>query len=135
MLRCGKGKIMKKLLLAVFAVMALLILASCASEKETQKQIETNLSTSPDADWLLPEKIELTDEVSAVFEKAVSDLTGAEYEPLGCLGSRDEVYCILCRVTMIYPDAKPFYALVYVDNEGVRNIWDIWMGAHAEKKE
>lgn len=33
------------------------------------------------------------------------------------------------------PDAKPDYALVYVSKTGIQNIWDIWMGAHAEKKE
>ena len=37
--------------------------------------------------------------------------------------------------TLVSPDAKPYYALVYVTEDGLQNIWDIWMGAHSEKKE
>ena len=72
--------------------------------------------------------------VDTVFEKAMDGLTGVGYEPVGYLGEKDGVYCILCRATVVYPDAKPYYALVYVSDEGLQNIWDIWMGAHAEKK-
>lgn len=76
----------------------------------------------------------MTDEVTAVFEKAMEGLAGVNYEPVGYLGEKDSVYCILCRATVVSPDAKPYYALVYVSEAGVQNIWDIWMGAHAEKK-
>ena len=48
---------------------------------------------------------------------------------------KDGLYCVLCRATVVFPDAKPYYALVYVNDKGLQNIWDIWMGAHAEKKE
>ena len=61
-------------------------------------------------------------------------LTGVGYEPVGYLGEKDGVYCVLCRATVVYPGAKPFYALVYVSDEGLQNIWEIWMGVHAEKK-
>jgi hypothetical protein len=44
------------------------------------------------------------------------------------------VYCVLCRAAVVSPDAKPYYALVYVSDDGLENIWDIWMGAHVEKK-
>lgn len=76
----------------------------------------------------------MTDEVTAVFEKAMEGLAGVNYEPVGYLGEKDSVYCILCRATVVSPDAKPYYALVYVSEAGVQNIWDIWMGVHTEKK-
>lgn len=88
-----------------------------------------------DADWNLPETIEMPEEVTAVFEKAMDGLTGVVYESVGYLGEKDGVYCVLCRATVVYPDAKPYYALVYVNDKGLQNIWDIWMGAHAEKKD
>jgi hypothetical protein len=133
---------MKKKAAAVLAVMLILSLAACAGAEEkaetqeqtqTQEQAQTE-TTTPDADWNLPEKIEMPEEVTAVFEKAMDGLTGVGYEPVGYLGGKGGVYCVLCRATVIYPDAKPYYALVYVSDEGLQNIWDIWMGAHAEKK-
>ena len=127
---------MKKITAAVLAVMMILSLAACAgAEEKTEVQTQTQTeTTTPDADWNLPETIEMPEEVTAVFEKALDGLTGVSYEPVGYLGEKDGVYCVLCRATVIYPYVKPYYALVYVNDEGLQNIWDIWMGAHAEKK-
>ena len=133
---------MKKIAVAVLTVMLIFLLAACEGAEETAKTQEQTRpqeqtqaeTTTPDADWNLPETIEMPDEVTAVFEKAMDGLTGVGYEPVGYLGEKDGVYCVLCRATVIYPDAKPYYALVYVSDEGLKNIWDIWMGAHAEKK-
>ena len=131
---------MKKITAVVLAVMLILSLAACAGAEEktevqeqTQEQTQTE-TTTPDVDWNLPETIEIPEEVTAAFDKAMDGLTGVGYEPVGYLGEKDGVYCVLCRATVIYPDAKPYYALVYVSDEGLQNIWDIWMGAHAEKK-
>lgn len=84
-----------------------------------------------DAEWSLPETIGMTEGIRAVFEHAISDLTGVDYEPVGFLGEKDGVYCVLCRATVVYPDAKPYYALVYVNDSGIQNIWEIWMDAHS----
>ncbi|MBR5341959.1 MAG: hypothetical protein IK151_08570 [Erysipelotrichaceae bacterium] len=119
------AKIFKNVLFLI--VMILVLLSGCNKSTAAQE--------SPDADWNLPETIEISDDITAVFNKAMEGLTGVDYEPLGYLGEKDGVYCILCRATVVYPDAKPYYALVYVGNDGVHNIWDIWMGAHSEKKE
>lgn len=133
---------MKKIAAVVLAAMMVLSLAACAGAEEkaetqeqtqTQEQAQTETAT-PDADWNLPETIEMPEEVTAVFEKAMDGLTGVSYEPVGYLGEKDDVYCVLCRATVVYPDAKPYYALVYVSDEGLQNIWDIWIDAHAEKK-
>ena len=131
---------MKKITAVVLAVMLILSLAACAGAEEktevqeqTQEQTQTE-TTTPDVDWNLPETIEIPEEVTAACDKAMDGLTGVGYEPVGYLGEKDGVYCVLCRATVIYPDAKPYYALVYVSDEGLQNIWDIWMGAHAEKK-
>ena len=126
---------MKRIAAAVLTAMLILSLAVCAVAEETEEAQGQNATATPDADWNLPETIGMTDAATSVFEKAVSSLTGIRYEPVGYLAEKDGVYCILCRAAAVYPDAKPYYALVYVDEEGVRNIWDIWMGAHAEKKE
>ena len=134
---------MKKIAAAVLAVILVLSMAACAGAEEktevqeqTQAQEQTQTeTTTPDADWNLPDTIEMPEEITAVFEKAMDGQTGVGYEPVGYLGEKDGVYCILCRATVVYPDAKPYYALVFVSDEGLQNIWDIWMGAHAEKKD
>ena len=127
---------MKKITAVVLSVMMVFSMAACVgAEEKTEVQEETQTEmTTPDADWNLPETIDMPEEVTAVFEKAMDGLTGVGYEPVGYLGEKDGVYCVLCRATVVYPDAKPYYALVYVSDEGLKNIWDIWMGAHAEKK-
>ena len=136
------GGNMKRMAAAVLAAMMVFSLAACAGaeeETEVQEQTQTREQTqadtnTPDADWNLPDTIEMPEKVTSVFGKAMDGLTGVGYEPVGYLGEKDGVYCVLCRATVIYPDAKPYYALVYVSDEGLQNIWDIWMGAHAERK-
>ena len=56
-------------------------------------------------------------EVLDAFSKAVEGLTGCVYEPIALLASQVVAgmnYCLLCRLTVVYPDAQPTYALVYV---------------------
>jgi hypothetical protein len=117
---------MKKLI-AIFLSLVLMtgMLAACASA-EGAETAETDAAA-----WTLPETIEMTEEAAAAFTKAMEGLVGVNYEALGFLGEKDGTWCILCRATAVYPDAKPYYALVYVNDDGVQNIWDIWMDKHA----
>ena len=95
------------------------------------EKINESQGNAPDANWDLPETIDMTEAATSAFDKAVTDLVGVDYEPLGLLGEKDGLYCILCRATVVYPGAKPYYALVYVNEAGIQNIWDIWMDAHS----
>lgn len=124
---------MKKSLFMI-TVILLFSLVACAKTAPEQTDKTQEEQTTPDADWILPETIEMTDDVQERFSNAMNGLVGVDYEPLGYMGEKDGVYCILCRATVVYPDAKPYYTLVYVTDQGVQNIWDIWMGAHSEKK-
>ena len=131
---------LRKTITVFVSVLLVLSLAACGganekAEAQTDSAQEQTAAATPDADWNLPETTEMTEAVTAIFEKAMDGLVGVNYEPLGFLGEKDGVCCILCRAAGVYPDAKPYYALVYVDDDGVRNIWDIWMGAHADKKD
>ena len=67
----------------------------------------------------------------AAFEKAAEELTDAEYEPIALLAESGGVYCILCRVTKNGTDAEVSYALVYAGENGVQNIWDLWIAEHS----
>ena len=109
---------------ALFAVMLLSAMTSACAETEAEK-------AAPDHGWTLPDTIEMTSAVTEVFDKAMKDMVGVDYEPLCYLGEKDGTYCILCRATVVYPGAEPGYALVYVNDDGVQNIWDIWLDKHA----
>ena len=67
--------------------------------------------------WNIAENNAVTEEQKAVFDKAVEKLLGVSYEPVTYLGSQvvaGQNHCFLCKATVIYPDAKPTYALVYI---------------------
>lgn len=115
---------MKRFLAITLSLVMLFLAAAFASSEPGADQAD-------DADWTLPDTIEMTAEATAVFNKALEGLVGVTYEPLGFLGEKNGTYCILCRATVVYPGAKPGYALVYVNDDGVQNIWDIWMDKHA----
>ena len=73
--------------------------------------------------WEYADSFEVTDEMKANLEKALSGMVGATYEPIANLGTQVVAglnRCLLCRVTPVVPDAVPHYALVYVyeDLEG-----------------
>lgn len=62
-------------------------------------------------------------DVKKAFENAMKDLVGVDYEPIAYLARQlvsGSNYCILCRSTSVYPNAKPSYSLVYIyeDLEG-----------------
>ena len=82
-------------------------------------------------EWNLPETTEVTADLKAEFDKAMAGLLGVNYEPVAFLADKDGVNCFLARCTAVYPDAKPYYALVYMNDEGVKNVWDLWLDAHA----
>ena len=59
----------------------------------------------------------MTDELRAIFDKALDGLVGVDYEPIACLGTQivaGRNYCFLAKATVVYPDAKPKYTLIYV---------------------
>ncbi len=105
--------------------------ASAAPESEAAPS--ASAPEAETAEWSLPESTEMTEEVTAVFERAMQGLLGVDYEPIAFLGESEGLYCVLCRATVVAPGAKPTYALVYVGEEGVQNIWEIWMEKHAQK--
>ena len=76
------------------------------------------------------EDIPQIDEVNKAFDKAMESLVGVDYAPIACLGTQlvaGQNYCILCKATVVAPDAAPYLALVYVyaDLEGNAEITHI----------
>ena len=73
--------------------------------------------------WSIPESNEVTEELKAVFDKGLEGLMGVNYEPVAYMGSQlvaGTNHCFLCKATVVYPDAEPYWVLVYLyqDLEG-----------------
>ena len=52
-----------------------------------------------------------------LFDRAMEGLTGVCYEPIAYLGHQTvagQNHCFLCKATVVYPDAVPTLALVYI---------------------
>ncbi len=96
----------------------------------------TPVTAGADAsDWDLSAPTELTEEVRAIFDKATEGLLGVSYVPVCVLGVQGDTYCILCKATVIYPNAEPNNVLMYVNEDGIQNIYELWIDKHDKKEE
>lgn len=127
---------MRKIVFTLFITVMILTLASCGkkSQGEVQKQAQTKQMSTDDG-WILSGTLEMTEEISKVFSTATEGISDVNYEPMGYLAQKNGVYCILCRAQAAESQEAPYYALVYVNDKGLQNVWDIWMGSHAVKKD
>lgn len=67
--------------------------------------------------WTTSPSPEVTEELALLFEKGLSETVGVSYVPVAYLGSQlvaGTNHCYLCQATVVYPDAQPYYALVYL---------------------
>lgn len=85
-------------------------------------------------EWDMSVPTEITAEVRELFDQAMAELVGVDYTPVAVLGKDDSTYCILCKASAVYPGAEPYNALVYADESGIRNIYELWIDKHAEKQ-
>ena len=87
-----------------------------------------------DDKWDMSVPTEITEEVQTLFDRAMEKLVGVKYVPVAVLGVRDNTWCILCKATVVYPGAEPYNVLVYINDDGVQNIYELWIDKHSEKK-
>ena len=67
--------------------------------------------------WTAAEDPAVPDEVREALTAAAGKLLGAEYEPIALLATQVVAgtnYCLLCKVTPVYPDPQSHFALVYL---------------------
>lgn len=88
--------------------------------------------------WTVADSAEVTEDMQLLFEKAMAEMVGVDYMPVAVLGSQlvaGTNYCFLCRATVVYPNAQPYYALVYLyqdlnGNASVLQIDQLEIGLH-----
>lgn len=89
--------------------------------------------------WNVTESAEMTEDAQKAFDTALSELVGCKYEAVACLGTQVVAgvnYCVLGKITPVYPNAVGHYALfyIYADLQGgatVTNIADLDLGEFA----
>ena len=115
---------MKKRILATFlcAVMSLSLLVPVFAE-ETEPAVG-GWTANADDPTLIPE------EALEAFNKATEELVGCDYEPIALLGSQVVAgtnYCLLCKCTVVTPDAPVSYVLMYIYSgvDGTNEVLDI----------
>ena len=93
---------MKKVLAIVLAAVMLMALGAVAFAEDSGPEWDASVPT------------EVTEEVQAVFDQAMEGLLGVNYVPVAVLGQQGDTWCVLCKATGVYPNAKPYNTLVYV---------------------
>ena len=113
---------MKKLISLFLALMMLILAIPALAEDANDSGMTVDPNIDPDflvgawESWT-GNPLEIPDDVKAAFEKAMEGLVGCTYEPIAILGSQVVAgtnYCLLCKTTVVTPDAPVSYTLVYI---------------------
>lgn len=130
----------KILALGLTATMAAGFATACTSEpSETSVSADAGVTQGVSLGGWQVENKAITEE-QAAFDKAMETITGVNYEPCILLASQvvsGKNYCFLCKATVVTPDAKPTYKLVYVyedtaGNAEVLNIADLALPGYTD---
>jgi len=108
------------------------VITDAGDEQLEGKTFEAVPAEQADENWTSPESNAMTEELQAKFDAAMANLEGATHTPLAYLGSNGTVDCFFCRSEAVVPEPVPYYTLVYIGENGVQNIYDVWVEAHTE---
>lgn len=75
-----------------------------------------------DEDWQIYTGIHLTDDERNAFQNAFAGMTGVSYEPIFVIAENDTGYMVLYKAAVVYPNAKPYYAVVKIDKTEKGNL-------------
>ena len=109
---------MKKMaLILAAALLGTLLLGGCGAAKSPEPTEAPLPAVHLAGGWSASERLDMTEDAQAAFDKATEGLVGASYTPVALLGTQVVAgtnYCILCRAQLVVAEPAPYYALVYV---------------------
>ena len=114
---------MKKMIALLLTLMLSLSLLVPVFAEETEP-VSGGWTANADDPTLIPEA------ALEAFNKATEELVGCDYEPIALLGSQVVAgtnYCLLCKCTVVTPDAPVSYVLMYIYSgvDGTNEVLDI----------
>ena len=121
---------MRKLIAMLMALMMLFGIGAACAEGEKPGEETPAVGGPAVGSWAAAENTEITPDELAVFDKAIEGLMGVKYEPVLLLGTQVVAgtnYAFLCKGTVVYPDALPYWYILYVyeDLQGNVKVLDI----------
>ncbi|MBR0160102.1 MAG: tyrosine-protein phosphatase [Oscillospiraceae bacterium] len=99
---------------------------------DVEEPVEAGEEALSPENWDFSFNPEITEESQKVFDKAVQGLLGVNYEPIVLLGQLETeegtTYCFVSRATAVYPDAEPYYTIVFIQEHpsGEVELLDLW---------
>ena len=111
-----EGFTMKKMFALLLAALLLFVSVSAFAENGEEIVPETPVFSLAGG-WAYSESPEITEELQAIFDKAMEGFVGVHYAPVAYLGSQIVAgmnHCLLCQATVVYPGARPYYVLMYL---------------------
>ena len=95
-----------------------IVFAPDATSPKVAESTDANGEILPGA-WVswAADPLDIPENVKAAFDKALEGLVGHTYEPIAILGTQvvsGMNYCLLCKTTVVTPDAPVSYTLVYI---------------------
>lgn len=130
---------MKKMWMIILAGALALSIGACGKTDTTEgTSANAAASSSAAADstdapllggWERADSPEITEEAQAALDKALEDFTGSDIEAQALLGTQVVAgtnYAILCKQTVVAPDAEPaeVVAVIYQDLDGNAEFTD-----------
>ncbi len=104
--------------------------ASLVQKEEEKEKIILAWKETVDGSWEAATDSAITDEIRAVFDRAMNGFVGVKYVPAAYLGMKAAAghsHAILCQATTVYPGAVPCWVILYLseDPDGGATIQDI----------
>ena len=122
---------------AVIATMLSLIMAMLVFSFALPASAQTVPENAGEWDASVP--VELSEELQSAFAQATGGLLGVHYEPVAVLAQKGEDFCILCKATVVYPDAQPSNKLLFLrcgdSGAEVTEVRDLPLDAQAAQVE
>ncbi|MBO4636886.1 MAG: hypothetical protein J5685_07045 [Clostridiales bacterium] len=123
---------MKKIIAMILtASIASAFLCGCA-QKETEPPTSTPSGddTEITEEFDYPAEVEVTDELSGLFERAAATVVGVSYTPalfMGSVQGDPNVYCFLCSTVLAGYEESPYWTIVYIteDSDGNASVDEI----------
>jgi len=114
------GKMKKLLSILLVTALGASVLTACSAEPaETAAPEETVVEETQAAQGDF--SYEMTDDLNNLFDAAMENFVGVNYEPVAYLGvpsSNPLGSSFLCKATAVVPDAVPYWAIVTVQDVG-----------------
>ena len=110
---------MKKLMAILLAAMMMLTLALPVLAEGSSSEETASLGGTTVGGWTVysEDPTAIPDEVKECFDKALDGLVGCTYDPIALLATQvvsGTNYCLLCRCTVVTPDAPECFVLMYL---------------------